>query len=137
MKLLDTNVIMYARGKEHPLKAASEAVLRLYSSGAVDCNINVEVLQEILHSFQARGQITVGREVLQDAVAAFPDPLQVTREDVLRAAELLVRYPSLQARDAVHAAVVFQHRLEGIISTDRGFDIIDGLTRFDPKELAV
>ena len=42
----------------------------------------------------------------------------------------------MASRDAIHAAVVFEHRLEGIISADRAFDGIAGLTRFDPKELA-
>lgn len=127
---------MYARGKEHPWKAASQAVMRRYATGEVECNIDVDVLQAILHSYNARGEPGMGRMVVLDTISGFPDPLPVTANDMLIAAELLVRYPSIQSRDAVHAAVVFQHRLEGIISTDRAFDIIDGLRRFDPKELA-
>jgi predicted nucleic acid-binding protein len=52
------------------------------------------------------------------------------------AAQILVQHPVLQSRDAIHAAVVFENKLEGIISADRGLDVIDGLVRFDPKELA-
>ena len=49
---------------------------------------------------------------------------------------LLAEMPGIEARDAIHAAVVFEHRLEGIVSADRDFDRIPGLRRFDPLEVA-
>jgi hypothetical protein len=52
------------------------------------------------------------------------------------ARNLLEQYPSLQARDAIHAAVVFANRLEGIISADGSLGLIRGLVRFDPTEIA-
>jgi predicted nucleic acid-binding protein len=49
------------------------------------------------------------------------------------AAKTLVdKYPSLSARDAVHAAVVAEYELEGICSFDSNFDRVRGCRRIDP-----
>ena len=48
---------------------------------------------------------------------------------------LLRDVPGIASRDAVHAAVVVVHGLEGIVSADRDFDRIPGLRRYDPADL--
>ncbi len=42
-------------------------------------------------------------------------------------------YQSLQARDALHAAVALHHGLDAICSFDRDFDQIQGLNRIEPS----
>ena len=49
---------------------------------------------------------------------------------------LLAETQDLTTRDAIHAAVVFEHGLEGIVSADRDYDRIPGLRRLDPIVLA-
>jgi predicted nucleic acid-binding protein len=39
----------------------------------------------------------------------------------------------VKARDVLHTAVMHNHQLTHIISTDQHFDQIDGITRLDPK----
>lgn len=56
-------------------------------------------------------------------------------EEIYVASRLLIQHPQLDARDAIHAAVVQLHGLEGVVSADRGFDAIRGITRFDPMEM--
>jgi hypothetical protein len=46
------------------------------------------------------------------------------------------QHPRIQSRDAFQVATVFEYDLEGLVSADRGFEGIAGLTRFDPIELA-
>ena len=41
-------------------------------------------------------------------------------------------YPSLMARDALHAAVVLPEGFEGLCNYDRDFDAIAGLARTAP-----
>jgi predicted nucleic acid-binding protein len=41
-------------------------------------------------------------------------------------------HEGLSARDAVHAAVVFTHRLEAICAFDGDFDAVRGLRRIEP-----
>jgi predicted nucleic acid-binding protein len=40
-------------------------------------------------------------------------------------------YSFLGARDAIHAAVVRTHDLEGIVTADKIFDRVKGVKRFD------
>jgi len=65
----------------------------------------------------------------------FPSPFAVTTQEADLARDVLYSHPTIAPRDAIHAAVVLAHGLEGIISADCGFDEISGVTRFDPKDL--
>ena len=103
--------------------------------GSEQATTDVEVLQEILHYYQRRRVVALGVDVVNHALTLFPEPLIVSVADVIAAGDLMQRNPSLEARDAIHAAVVLQHGLEGIISADRGFDAVPEIARFDPKDL--
>ena len=70
------------------------------------------------------------------SLIAFPAPYSITVAIIDRARRLLLDYSQrLDSRDAIHVAVVLEHRLEGIISADKAFDVIPGITRFDPRDL--
>jgi len=60
----------------------------------------------------------------------FRNPLPIGREEIEMARDLMRAYYFLGARDAIHAAVVQSHDLEGI-TADKAFDRIRGLKRFD------
>lgn len=51
-----------------------------------------------------------------------------------RVPDLVDRYPRLEARDIVHVATCLHEGITEIISPDRGFDAVDGLTRIDPTD---
>ena len=63
----------------------------------------------------------------------FPNPFPIGREEIERARDLMMRHSFLVTRDAIHAAVVQTHGLEGIVTADKVFDRIKGLKRFDLK----
>ena len=136
MKLLDANVFLYATGREHPYKQASISLLSMTQQGTLAATTDVEVFQEILHLHQSRDQAAFGIALVEEALASFPDALPITAGTIVAAVDILHRYEIVEARDAIHAAVVFENNLEGIISADGGLDAISGLVRFDPKELA-
>lgn len=46
-----------------------------------------------------------------------------------------LRPRGVKARDVPHTAVMQNHQLSRIISTDKPFDRIDGITRLDPQTL--
>lgn len=135
MRLVDANVFIYAAGEEHPYKQPCLRLLGLVREGTIEANTDMEVLQEILHYYQRRGRVDLGVEVLNHALALFPDPLGITVPIIVAAGETLRQYPQLQARDALHAAVVLRGGLEGVISADRGYDAVSEITRLDPTEL--
>ena len=53
----------------------------------------------------------------------------MTLSDTLRAGELLVSYPAISSRDAVHLAVMESRGIPRIVSFDRGFDAATEIER--------
>ena len=132
MILVDSNIIMYAAGAEHPYKAPCVAFLERVATGSVEAIVNAEVLQEILHRYRALSRWTDGRKVYDLARQIFPAVLPITSEILDRARILLDEYDGLMARDALHAAVVEINLLESICSYDHDFDRITNIRRTEP-----
>ncbi len=135
MKLLDTNIFIYAMGRPHPYK---EPCLRIVASLERSLHgylTNAEVLQEILHVFLRRGEAEDGAKRVRQIMDSVEEVIPIGKDEIYIASRLLIQYPEIDARDAVHAAVVQLHGLEGVVSADRGFDVIRGVTRFDPLEM--
>jgi predicted nucleic acid-binding protein len=53
----------------------------------------------------------------------------IERSAIERAKQIVLGYPSLSARDAVHRAVVEQPGINRVLSFDAGFDGFPGITR--------
>jgi predicted nucleic acid-binding protein len=130
--LIDSNIFMYAAGAEHPHKAPSLAFLRRVARGELDAAVDAEVLQELLHRYRAIGHWAEGRGVYDQARRIVGVVIPITAEALDSARRLLDRHERLTARDALHAAVVEHHGLEGIVSYDRDFDAVEGLNRSEP-----
>lgn len=129
MLLVDTNVPIYATGASHAYKESSERILTQVATGALRANMDVEALQEVLYVYAARQARKKGFDTVDDLLIIFPNPIPIGREEIEEARDLMRRYSFLGARDAIHAAVVRLHSLDGIISADRVFDRIAGVKR--------
>lgn len=132
MLLIDSNIFMYAAGADHPHKRPSVAFLRQLARGELDAAVDAEVLQELLHRYRAIDRWAEGRQVYDRARRIVGLVIPVSAEVVDLARRLLDRYERLTTRDALHAAVVDLHALEGIVSYDRDFDVVEGLRRSEP-----
>jgi uncharacterized protein len=130
VRLVDTNVLIYAVGRAHSLQDDARRVLDRIAEGALHANVDAEVLQEILHVYDARKERSKGFATLEDLLVIFPNPIAITREEIETARDLMRAHSFLGARDAIHAAVVQTHDLEGIVSADKVFDRIKGVKRF-------
>ena len=133
MILVDTNVIMYAAGAEHPHKRPSLVLLERVAGGELEATIDAEVLQEILHRYRAIGRWEDGRRVYDLTREVFPSVVPVTAGILDRARRLLDADRTILARDALHAAVVMAEGLDAVCSYDRDFDRIKGLVRREPE----
>ena len=133
MRLIDTNVIIYAAGKAYPLREGARQVLDQVAEDTLHANIDTEVLQEILHVYSAHRERTKGLDTVDDLLLLFPNPFPIGREEIEAARDLMRAHSFLSARDAIHAAVVQTQEVEGIITADKVFDRIKGLKRFDVK----
>ena len=132
MMLVDTNVLMYASGAEHPNKALATAFLRRVATGDVSATLDAEVLQEVIHRYRALRRWEEGRKVYSLARTLFPDVLAITGSVVDGARTLVDQIDGLTARDAIHASVVSVYNLEGICTFDCDFDRIPGCKRIQP-----
>ena len=135
MKLLDTNVFVYARGNPSPYREACRAIVAEAGEQPSVYGVDVELLQELLDVYARRSQRKSGAEFVAEVLLSFPDPLPITRHQVEEAAGITVAHPRLSPRDAIHAAVVRTYGLEGIVSADKAFDRLPGVKRFDPLKL--
>jgi len=135
LKLLDTNIVLYAAGRSHRYKGPCSELLERVVAGDVDCSVDAELFQEILYVYTARGERRRGFQIFDDLCQIFSTPFAIAREEITVARELLERYPALSPRDAIHAAVVITQELEGIVTTDSAFASIQELTAFDPIEI--
>lgn len=133
---IDTAIIMYAAGGEHPLRDPSRRILSRIGEGELDGVISVEVIQEILHRFVTVRRSQIGETQAGEAMDFFAPVLPITHALMRRVPELMRRYPSLDARDLVHLATCIHEGISEIISPDRGFDQVAELRRIDPSEFA-
>ena len=132
MILVDSNILMYAAGTEHPNKAPSVSFLERVAEGKIDAALDAEVLQEILHRYRGLNRWADGKQVYDLARRLFPIVFPVTVEIVDRARDLLESGDGIAVRDALHAVVVEIRELEAICSYSREFDLVEGIRRIEP-----
>jgi predicted nucleic acid-binding protein len=132
--LLDTAIPMYAAGAPHPCRDACQWLMTEIAAGRARVVIDAEVIQEILHRYGALGRYADAVNMAQDLMTLIPQVLPVTAADVQTAVKLFQQYApqGVRARDTIHAAIVQNHGLTHVISSDTHFDLISGLTRLDP-----
>jgi len=129
MILVDSNIPMYLVGAPHPHKVDAQRLLEKLVSERQRLVTDAEVLREILHRYVAINR----RDGIQPAFDALlgivDDVLSVERASGVRAKEIVLGHPQVSARDALHLAVMEQHKIEQILTFDGGFDGFPGITR--------
>lgn len=133
---IDTAVLMYAAGVEHPLRGPCRRIMLGIRSGLFDAVTSAEVVQEVLHRFIAIRRADVGAQLASDTMDTFAPVLPITHALMRRVPDLATRYPTLAARDLVHVATCVHEGITEIVSPDRAFDEVAELRRLDPAELA-
>lgn len=131
---VDVNIAMYAAGTDHPLKEPCAWILEAIVEGTLTAAIDAEIIQEILYRYGALGRRDLGVQLARNTMAIVPMVYPVTAEDVSRAVDLFEQYgeQQLPARDCLHAAVMLNRGLDTLLSADRDFDDVTGLTRIGP-----
>jgi uncharacterized protein len=130
--LLDTNILVYAAGEDHRLRAPCAAIFSAIVAGRVRASTSVEVMQEFLHVYgrrRDRQQACAAARAYLDILEPLVAPLaEVSRQAV----ELYAAHPGLDSADALLAAVALTERAEALVTADRRFTAIRGLPVFDP-----
>ncbi len=136
MRLLDANIVIYSEGREHTYRDACKKIVDSVDVWPEEYAIDAEALQETLYVYSSRGELEKGLAVTERLLNLFSEIIPITAAEIQVAMRLMAETRNLTARDAIHAAVVITHGLEGIVSADQDFDRIPGLRRYDPLEIA-
>ena len=122
MIFVDTNVFMYAVGREHPLRPEAQAFfLSALESGEVLVT-SAETLQELLHAYLPVGRTKTLDAALTLAEGRMAQIWAIEADDVLLARNLMDRYPALGARDLLHLASCLRREVRKIKTFDRTLD---------------
>jgi hypothetical protein len=131
--VLDTTVLVYAVGGDHPLKQPCRGLVEAIADDRVEATTTVEVIQEFVHvrarRRDRRDAADRGRELLR-----LLGPL-ITPGDAELALglRLFEEYDGLGMSDAVLAASAMQSGADALVSADRAFAAVRGLTHLDPS----
>jgi uncharacterized protein len=136
MIVLDTTVLAYAVGDEHPLREPCRRLLAAHASGTIEATTTVEVLQEFAH-VRARRRTREDAANLTRLYSTALGPIVTTAADLDAGLSLFELHPELGAFDAVLAAVAIAHGAEALVSADGAFAAIPGLVWIDPATPAV
>jgi predicted nucleic acid-binding protein len=126
--LIDSNIPMYLVGGEHPNKAAARNSLELAIAARERLVTDAEVLQEILHRYVAINRRDAINPATEALLAVVDEVLPVEQTDV-DLARRIVLTSHLSARDAIHLAVMQRRGIGEIMTFDRAFDGLPGITR--------
>lgn len=132
MIVLDTTVLAYAVGVDHPLREPSARLLLAIGEGRIEATTTAEVLQEFVHvraRHLPRGEaVALARDFAQAL-----SPLLVVDEAALdRGLDLFARHDGLGSFDAVLAATALTNDAEALVSADMGFASVPRLKHVAP-----
>ena len=129
MIFIDSNVPMYLIGAEHPNKAVARERLEFLIRSRERLVTDVEVLQEILHRYVAIDRRDAIQPAFDTLLGMVDDVFPIEPVDVSRAKTLVLERRRLSARDAIHVAIMERHDVSRILTFDRGFDEVPGISR--------
>jgi uncharacterized protein len=130
--LLDTTVLVYAKGRDHPLRDPCRELIAAVADRRVEATTSVEVIQEFVHvRARRRGRLdaaTLGRDYAE-LLAPLLGP---TLEDLGAGLALFERTKHLGAFDAVLAAAAARIGASALVSADGGFASVPEIAHVVP-----
>jgi hypothetical protein len=107
------------------------------ANGQLDVAIDTEAIHEILGRYSHIARWEIATALAQSILDLIPTIYPVVSDDIRHTIGLIQPYGPLgaSARVLLHTAVMRQNGLTTVISTDQGYDHIEGITRLDPALL--
>src|SRR3972149_1035503 len=116
---IDTNILMYARGKNHPYKKPCTDLIFKIADGTFEKNlgfpvIDSEVFQEIIYRYALVGEWSTALSVCKDVYALGIEILSIGNPEVKKLLELTEKYvkSKIAPRDLIHAAVMLTNDIK-------------------------
>jgi predicted nucleic acid-binding protein len=132
MILLDTTVLIYAKGQAHPLRDPCRDLIEAIRQRTLEATTTVEVIQEFVHvRARRRGRADAAR-LGQDYVTLLSPLLSPTGQDLATGIALFEHSQSLGAFDAVLAAVAAASAVKCVVSADAAFAEVPDIVHLIP-----
>lgn len=128
MIFVDSNIPMYLVGESHPHKFDTQRMLERAVTTNERLVTDAEVLQEILHRYTAIDRQDAIQPALGVILALADEVIPITRHDVEAARDIVMQVRGLSARDAIHGAIMQRHGISTIMTFDRGFAALPGIS---------
>ena len=119
MIFVDTNVFVYAVGREHPRREPARAFFVDANRNQVPLYTSAEVLQELLHVYLPPGRYDELDEAMSLASRTMTEVWALEEADVELARQLERLHPALAARDLCHLASCRRRGVRRIETSDR------------------
>jgi predicted nucleic acid-binding protein len=135
--LLDTTVLVYAKGADHPLRDPCRELIAAIVEGKIEASTTVEVIQEFVH-VRARRRDRIDAAALGRDYAEILSPLMtVTADDLLTGLAIFERNESLGAFDAVLAACAARAEVRALVSADVAFAGLAEISHVTPDHIGL
>lgn len=121
MIVLDTTVLVYAVGAEHPLRDPCRRLVEAIADGQLEATTTVEVIQEFAHVRSRRRGRSDAARLSNDYAELLAPLITVSPEDLRAGLTLFEHHERLGAFDAVLAATAGAHEATALVSTDSAF----------------
>jgi uncharacterized protein len=130
--LLDTTVLVYAKGKDHRLRDPCRALIAAIAERQIEATTTVEVIQEFVHVRSRRCDPTDAAALGRDYVDLLSPLLSPAVDDLKAGLALFERSETLGMLDAVLAACGARAGVQALVSADNGFAGISEITHVVP-----
>lgn len=137
MIILDTTVLVYAKGSAHPFREPCRRLIDKIADGRLEAATTVEVIQEFVHVRAQRRKRSDAATLGCDYIDLLAPLLTVTDEHLRRGLSLFESNERLGVFDAVLAAAAIDVDASALVSANGTFAEIAGLPHVIPDDAGV
>jgi predicted nucleic acid-binding protein len=130
--VVDTTILVYAVGTQHPLRDPCRAVVEAVDAGHLAASTTIEVIQEFCHVRARRRKRADAVALARSYADLFSPLLVVDADDLAEGLDLFDEIDPLGTFDAVLAATARRRAADALVSADIAFSTIADLPHLDP-----
>ncbi len=127
---IDSNIPMYAIGKDHIHKKESMQILKDIENEKIFAVSSCEVFQEILHRYAQIGEVNIGINLF-DIFYELIDEILPLNFEIIKTARFILeknQKTKISSRDCIHIATMLHYDIKYIASFDLHFKIFKEIT---------
>jgi hypothetical protein len=137
MIILDTTVLIYAKGAAHPLRDPCRQLISAVADRDLQATTTVEAIQEFLHVRARRRGRADAAQLASDYADLLSPLLAVSGEHLRQGLSIFEHSERLGAFDAVLAAAALSIGAQALISADTAFADVPSLRHIVPNAAGV